>query len=63
MVTAAEFDDTRAGTGFGPQISLAAYGFFDDGPLGPPGLVSTYPGNATPREGATPAREAASAAA
>jgi len=54
VVTAAEFDDTRAGTGFGPQISLAAYGFFDDGPPGPPGLASTYPGNATPREGVTP---------
>ncbi len=54
VVTAAEFDDTRAGTGFGSQISLAAYGFFDEGPLGPPGLVSTYPGNPTPREGITP---------
>ena len=54
VVTAAEFDDTRAGTGFGEQISLAAYGFFDEGPLGPPGLVSTYPGNPTPREGITP---------
>jgi len=54
VVGAAEFDDTRAGTGFGPQISLAAYGFFDDGPLGPPGLISTYPGNATPREGGQP---------
>ena len=52
VVTAAEFDDTRAGTGFGPQISLAAYGFFDDGALGPPGLISTYPARATPRESA-----------
>ena len=51
VVTAAGFDDARAGTGFGPQISVAAYGFFDDGPLGPPGLVSTFPGNPTSREG------------
>ncbi len=35
VVTAAEFDDTRAGTGLGSQISVAAYGFFDDGTLGP----------------------------
>ncbi len=54
VVTAAEFDDTRAGTGFGNQISLAAYGFFDDGPLGPPGLISAYPRNRTPREGVPP---------
>lgn len=51
VVTAAEFDDTRAGTGFGSQISIAAYGFFDDGALGPPGLISTYPRQGTPREG------------
>ncbi len=51
VVTAAEFDDTRAGTGFGPQVSLAAYGFFDDGRLGPPGLISAFPVNPTPREG------------
>ena len=51
VVTAAEFDDTRAGTGFGAQISLAAYGFFDDGTLGPPGLISAYPRQHTPREG------------
>ena len=31
------------------QISVAAYGFYDQS-VGPPGLVSTYPGNATPRE-------------
>jgi subtilisin family serine protease len=54
VVTAAEFDDTRAGTGLGNQISLAAYGFFDDGTLGPPGLISTYPRGATPREGTPP---------
>jgi subtilisin family serine protease len=51
VVTAAEFDDTRAATGFGGQISLAAYGFFDDGALGPPGLISAYPRQHTPREG------------
>jgi serine protease len=44
VVTAAQFDDRRAGTGFGPQISLAAYGFFDAGVTGPPGMISTYPG-------------------
>lgn len=54
VVTAAEFDDTRAATGFGAGVSLAAYGFFDDGSLGPPGIPSTYPGNTTPREGVTP---------
>jgi len=54
VVTAAEFDDTRAGTGSGSQISLAAYGFFDDGPLGPPGLISAYPRRATQREGLVP---------
>lgn len=43
VVTAADHDDTRAGTGFGGQISLAAYGFYDDAPEGPPGLISTYP--------------------
>jgi subtilisin family serine protease len=51
VVTAADFHDRRAGTGRGPQISLAAYGFFDlrDGP---PGLLSTYPGAPTLREAA-----------
>jgi serine protease len=53
VVTAADFSDTRAGTGLGPGVSLAAYGFFDDGGLGPPGLVSTYPAAHTPREGVT----------
>ena len=43
VVTAADHADTRAGTGFGPQVSLAAYGFYDDAPEGPPGLISTYP--------------------
>lgn len=50
VVTAANFADRRAGTGLGPQISLAAYGFFGGGAEGPPGLVSTYPSNSTPRE-------------
>jgi serine protease len=49
VVTAADFSDRRPSTGFGPQISLAAYGFFNE-TSGPPGLISTYPGNATPRE-------------
>lgn len=52
VVTAANFADRRAGTGLGPQISLAAYGFFGGGTDGPRGLVSTYPGNGTPREAA-----------
>jgi len=43
VVTAADHSDTRAGTGFGRQVSLAAYGFYDDAPVGPPGLISTYP--------------------
>ncbi len=50
VVTAAGFNDRRAGTGFGPQISLAAYGFFG-GPSAPPGLVSTFPGNSTSLDG------------
>jgi subtilisin family serine protease len=50
VVTAANFADRRAGTGLGPQISLAAYGFFGGGADGPPGLVSTYPSGTTPRE-------------
>ncbi|MGH3995005.1 MAG: S8 family serine peptidase, partial [Pseudonocardiaceae bacterium] len=49
VVTAADFGDRRAGTGYGPQVSMAAYGFYDQS-VGPPGIVSTYPGNATPRE-------------
>jgi serine protease len=47
VVTAADFSDQRAGTGLGPQVSLAAYGFFSQS-SGPPGLVSTYPGTQTP---------------
>jgi serine protease len=43
VVTAADFEDTRAGTGRGPGISLAAYGFYDE-TRGAPGLISTYPG-------------------
>lgn len=50
VVTAADFQDRRAGTGYGEQISIAAYGFFGaEG--GPPGLISTYPGARTEREG------------
>jgi serine protease len=44
VVTAADFSDRRPGTGFGPQVSLAAYGFFARD-TGPPGLISTFPGN------------------
>jgi serine protease len=49
VVTAADFSDRRPSTGFGPQISLAAYGFFSES-SGPPGLVSTYPGPLTDRD-------------
>ena len=49
VVTAADFEDTPAGTGRGPGISLAAYGFYDER-RGPPGLISTYPGAFTLRE-------------
>lgn len=49
VVTAADFTDRRAGTGRGPQISLAAYGFFDES-AGPPGVISTYPGSATAQD-------------
>jgi subtilisin family serine protease len=49
VVTATDYADRRAGTGFGSQISVAAYGFYHQS-VGPPGLVSTYPGNSTPRE-------------
>ena len=49
VVTAADFLDRRAGTGRGPQISLSAYGFYDE-VNGPPGLISTYPSNFTARE-------------
>ncbi|HEV3376646.1 MAG TPA: S8 family serine peptidase [Thermoleophilaceae bacterium] len=52
VVTAADFEDTRAGTGRGPGISLAAYGLYDE-TRGPPGLISTYPGAFTVRD--TPA--------
>jgi hypothetical protein len=45
VVTAADYSDRRAGTGLGPQISLAAYGFYDGlAPFsGPAGLLSSYP--------------------
>jgi subtilisin family serine protease len=49
VVTAADFEDTRAGTGRGPEISLAAYGAYDE-TRGPPGLISTYPGAFTFRD-------------
>lgn len=51
VVTAADFSDRNAGTGVGAQISVAAYGFYDGIPPygGSPGLISTYPGNATAR--------------
>jgi serine protease len=49
VVTAADFEDTRPGTGRGAQISIAAYGFYDE-TRGPPGLISTYPGGATVRD-------------
>jgi serine protease len=49
VVTAADFADTRAGTGRGPGVSLAAYGFYDE-TRGPPGLISTYPGAFTLRD-------------
>lgn len=54
VVTAADFSDRRASTGLGSQISVAAYGFFDDGPLGPPGLISTFPASGASREGTPP---------
>ena len=55
VVTAADFADTRAGTGRGDEVSLAAYGFYDE-ERGPPGLISTYPGMFTLRDlpGCTP---------
>jgi serine protease len=49
VVTAADFEDTRAGTGRGREISLAAYGFYDE-TRGPPGLISTYPSAFTLRD-------------
>ena len=51
VVTGADFSDRNAGTGTGSQISVAAYGFYDGIPpySGPPGLLSTYPGNPTER--------------
>ena len=51
VVTAADFEDRRARTGYGPQISLAAYGFGSGGGTGPPGLISTFPGTATGPDG------------
>lgn len=54
VVTAANFFDRRASTGLGNQISVAAYGFFDEGPQGPPGLISTFPATGASREGTPP---------
>lgn len=49
-VTAANFFDQRAPfAGLGSQISLAAYGAFDQ-TLGPPGLIGAFPGNTTQLE-------------
>ncbi len=49
VVTGANFSDANAGTAFGPQVSMAAYGFFD-AVNGPPGVPSTYTGQLTFRE-------------
>ena len=50
-VTAANFFDQRAPfAGRGSQISLAAYGAFDQ-IIGPDGLVGAFPGNVTELEG------------
>jgi len=56
VVTGAEFSDRNAATGRGGEVSLAAYGFYDGTPPleGPIGLLSTYPGNSTPREQGVP---------
>ncbi|MEY2516432.1 MAG: serine protease [bacterium] len=49
-VTAANFSDRRASfAGRGSQISLAAYGAFDD-VIGPAGLIGAFPGNPTELE-------------
>jgi subtilisin family serine protease len=49
-VTAANFADQRASfAGRGSQISLAAYGAFDD-IIGPAGLIGAFPGNPTQLE-------------
>jgi len=46
-VTVANLGDQKpAYAGFGSQISLAAYGAFDDG-VAPPGLFGAFPANAT----------------
>jgi len=52
VVTGADFSDRNAGTGNGPQISVAAYGFYDGIPPyeGPIGLLSTWPANQTSRD-------------
>lgn len=51
-VTAADYYDLRAPfAGRGSQISLAAYGSFDQ-LIGPDGLIGAFPGNVTELEGA-----------
>lgn len=46
-VTSADFTDHRSSfAGLGSEISMAAYGSFADS-AGPPGILSTFPGNTT----------------
>jgi serine protease len=53
-VTAANFFDQRAAfAGRGSQISLAAYGAFDQ-VVGPDGLIAAFPGNVTQQETGAP---------
>lgn len=56
VVTGADFSDRNAATGYGSQISVAAYGFYDGiKPYqGPIGLLSTWPGNTTSRDNGIP---------
>ncbi len=52
-ITAAEFSGRRAPfAGLGSQISMAAYGSFDQR-VGPPGIFGAFPGNATDLEQAS----------
>jgi serine protease len=55
-VTSANFESQRSAfAGFGSEISMAAYGSFYDNAAqgGPPGLLSTFPGNTTAIERGT----------
>jgi len=56
VVTGADFSDRNAATGYGSQISVAAYGFYDgiEPYQGPIGLLSTWPGNTTSRDNGIP---------